>query len=59
MIPRFTETERPVQYPDDRRLRVSLRGRGMGLIALVALAPFGAAWIQYWMAGLPMGSVGR
>jgi thiosulfate reductase cytochrome b subunit len=53
MIPRLTEAERAVQYPDDRRLRVSLGPKSLGFLAFGILAPLAAAWIQVWARGLP------
>ena len=53
MIPRLTPSELAVQYPADRRLRILLSGRALGLLALAALGPFVAAWIQFLACGLP------
>ncbi len=43
-----------MQFPDDRRLRVSLRPWALCLLAFVVLAPLAIAWIQYLARGLPI-----
>jgi thiosulfate reductase cytochrome b subunit len=53
MIPRFSDAERAIQYPPDRRLRISMKPRAVVLLAALTLGPALAAWIQYLATGLP------
>ncbi|MEO5788959.1 MAG: molybdopterin-dependent oxidoreductase [Gelidibacter sp.] len=53
MIPHFTEAEKAVHYPEDRRFHLGMKPY-MKLILLVFLiGVIGAAWLQYLVFGLP------
>ena len=53
MIPDFTEAEKAVHYPADRRFYLGI-GSYMKIILLVTfIGIFGAAWLQYLLFGLP------
>ena len=53
MIPHFTEAEKAVHYPTDRRAYIGLKPY-MKIILLVSfIGVFGAAWLQYLLFGLP------
>jgi DMSO/TMAO reductase YedYZ molybdopterin-dependent catalytic subunit/thiosulfate reductase cytochrome b subunit len=49
----FDAAHRAVHYPTDRRFRIWVRPSVLIGIAVVVLAAFGAAWIQFGIAGLP------
>lgn len=53
MIPRLTPAERAVQYPDDRRIRISLSVKAVCVLALMVFVPVAAAWAEVLWRGLP------
>ena len=53
MIPHFTEAERAVHYPDDRRAFVAVKPYMLYLLGGLLLGAVGLAWGQYLVLGLP------
>ncbi len=53
MLPNFTEAERAVHYPPDRKFFVAIKPYMIGIIALLLIFTVGIAWIQYLLDGLP------
>lgn len=53
----FDKAHRAVHYPNDRRFRVRIAPRVLIVIAVIVSTSVLAAWIQYWIAGLPGGLV--
>ncbi|MFC7671173.1 molybdopterin-dependent oxidoreductase [Hymenobacter humi] len=53
MIPHFSEAERAVHYPDDRRAFVAVKPYVLLVAGGLALTLVGAAWGQYLLGGLP------
>ena len=52
-MPPFTEAERAVYYPRDRRFRIRIRSSALLFVVVLALIPLTAAWIEASLAGLP------
>lgn len=52
MVP-FTDAQRAVYYPPDRRFRVWIRPSALLIIAIVILVPLVIAWVQGSVWGLP------
>ena len=53
MIPNFTEAERAVHYPSERKFFVGLKPYMIGSIILLIIGTVGMAWLQYLLVGLP------
>lgn len=53
MTPHFTEAERAVHYPSDRRAYLALKPYMKTILLLLFLIFFGGAWLQYLLFGLP------
>lgn len=53
MIPNFSEAERAVHYPEDRRRFIGLKPYVVKTIVTLVLGVLLAAWIQYLVFGLP------
>src|SRR5579862_8833498 len=53
MIPRFTDAERAVEFPQDRRHRILLRPRALVLLSSAVGVVFAAAWAEFLISGLP------
>src|ERR1019366_2171106 len=49
----FDAAHRAVHHPTDRRFRIWVRPSILIGIAVVVLAAFGAAWIEFGIVGLP------
>ena len=49
----FDAAHRAVHYPDDRRFRIWIKPAILWGIAVAIFIPFGIAWLQYALAGLP------
>jgi len=49
----FTEAQRAVYYPEDRRLRIWIRPSVLLLLIVLALVPLILAWLQVAFQGLP------
>lgn len=56
MITNFTEVEKAVYYPADRRAYIGMRLYMKVILLVVFLIIFGAAWFQYLVFGLPVSS---
>lgn len=52
-MPPFTDAERSVYYPHDRRFRIWIRPSVLLLIAVLVLVPFILAWVTGIFWGLP------
>ena len=53
MIPHFTEAEKVIQYPENRRFYVRLKPYMLVIIGMILLGSIVIAWIQYLFFGLP------
>lgn len=53
MIPHFTEAEKAVHYPVDRRAYLGMSKYTKMLLLVLCIGIFGAAWLQYLVFGLP------
>ncbi len=53
MIPHFTEAEKAIHYPDDRRFFVNIKPYMLFIIGIVLVGSIIIAWIQYLFFGLP------
>jgi DMSO/TMAO reductase YedYZ molybdopterin-dependent catalytic subunit/thiosulfate reductase cytochrome b subunit len=49
----FTEAERAVYYPQDRRFRIWIQPKALLLLIVLALVPLTFAWLQGALWGLP------
>ncbi|MDB5276426.1 MAG: molybdopterin-dependent oxidoreductase [Ferruginibacter sp.] len=58
MFTRFTKEEKAIHYPADRRMRIGVKPYMKVLFALLILLPLAAAWLQFWIRGLPADPVG-
>lgn len=54
MVPHFTEAEKAVHYPKDRRAFLGVKPYFKLIIPLLILGVVGAAWLQYLFFGLPI-----
>src|SRR5579884_1289203 len=50
---RFTQAERIVYYPPDRRFRIWIRPSALMILAAAILIPLALAWFQNAVSGLP------
>ncbi len=53
MIPNFTEAEKAVHYPDDRRAYLGMKPYIKVILIIFIFGVIGAAWLQYLIFGLP------
>lgn len=53
MFTHFTQAERAVHYPEERKLFIQLKPIVFVILGIVLLATVGAAWAQYLISGLP------
>lgn len=53
MIPHFTEAEKAVHYPEDRRFSLGMKPYMKVIVLVLVLGIIGAAWFQYLIFGLP------
>ncbi len=53
MIAHFTEAEKAVYYPVDRRAYLGMKSYTKIILLLLLFGSFGMAWLQYLMFGLP------
>jgi DMSO/TMAO reductase YedYZ molybdopterin-dependent catalytic subunit/thiosulfate reductase cytochrome b subunit len=53
MFTHFTESEKLVHYPADRRVFVGIRRYMAVILGIFVLGPIGIAWLQYLFFGLP------
>ncbi|MEO7045046.1 MAG: cytochrome b/b6 domain-containing protein, partial [Ferruginibacter sp.] len=53
MIPHFTEAEKEVHYPKDRRAFVSVKPYMLVIFCVIVFGSIGIAWLQYLFFGLP------
>jgi thiosulfate reductase cytochrome b subunit len=53
MFTHFSDAEKAVHYPPDRRSFIGIQPRVYIILVLLLLLTVGAAWIQYLTAGLP------
>src|SRR5690242_2014173 len=49
----FTQAERAVHYPPDRRFFLGIKPYMVVIIGMVVIGAIAAAWIQYLASGLP------
>lgn len=56
MITNFTEVEKAVYYPADRRAYIGMKLYMKVILLVVLLIIFGTAWFQYLVFGLPVSS---
>ncbi|KIA86018.1 molybdopterin-dependent oxidoreductase [Kaistella jeonii] len=54
MIPNFTQAEKAVHYPEDRRAYLGLKPYMKIILLILLVGTVGAAWIQYLVFGLPI-----
>ena len=52
-MPPFTDAERKVYYPADRRFRIWIRPSALAVLAVLILVPLIVAWLQNAFWGLP------
>ncbi len=53
MISHFTEAEKAVHYPADRRAYLGMKPYVKIVLLILLFGSFGAAWLQYLLFGLP------
>jgi DMSO/TMAO reductase YedYZ molybdopterin-dependent catalytic subunit/thiosulfate reductase cytochrome b subunit len=53
MFTHFTQAERAVHYPEDRRAFIGIKPYMIVILLVLLLVPIGAAWLQYLLSGLP------
>jgi sulfoxide reductase catalytic subunit YedY len=53
MIPHFTEAEKAVHYPADRRAYLGMKPYMKIILLVLFIGILGAAWLQYLVFGLP------
>ena len=53
MVPHFTEAEKAVHYPADRRAYLGMKPYMKIILLVLFFGSFGAAWLQYLLFGLP------
>lgn len=53
MIPHFTEAEKAVHYPEDRRFHLGMKPYMKIILLVFFIGIIGVAWLQYLVFGLP------
>ncbi len=53
MVPHFTEAEKAVHYPSDRRAYLGMKPYIKIILLALFLGTFGMAWLQFLLFGLP------
>ncbi|MEO8415893.1 MAG: hypothetical protein ABI472_19690, partial [Ginsengibacter sp.] len=53
MIPHFTQAEKAVHYPEDRRAYLGMKTYMKIILLILLFGSIGAAWLQYLVFGLP------
>ena len=53
MVPHFTEAEKEVHYPQDKRPFMALKPYMLVVFGVAIFIPIGIAWFQYLVFGLP------
>jgi len=54
MVPQFTDAERAVHFPTDRKFFIALKPSVWMIIIFLFLITVGFAWLQYLLYGLPV-----
>ncbi|MGZ4090364.1 MAG: hypothetical protein ACXVNO_06565 [Bacteroidia bacterium] len=54
MFTHFTEEEKAIHYPEDRRVVIAIKPYMLIIFGIIIFGLIAAAWLQYLLAGLPV-----